>query len=220
MHHRGHPDPTTTPPSSSPMSDSELRQRQPSPATSAKASPGKQKGSSSLPPVLNPRPTTSATRGFILAASLALSVTLLFYLRNFHSSPLASPHILCSPPGTQQIYTVDHGNSKVECMAVHGDFIIDTGARGMSHEPINQFKIPVHGSFPPADLTNRYSSYKLIHIKPGAIVVPGLTGKSTLPSTISHYRFLSIPSRRFPRPRPGVWCSETDPYGRCPERSR
>jgi len=65
-------------------------------------------------------------------------------------------------------------------MAVRGDFIVDTGARGMSHEPIiNQFRTSSHGSFPQADLTVRYSSYKLIHIKPGAIVVPGLTGKST-----------------------------------------
>ena len=172
------------------MSDSELRQRQPSPATSAKALPREHK-SPSGPPPLNPWPATSTTRGFILVASLALSITLILYLRNFHSSPPSPSYILCSPPGTQHIYTVDHGDSKVECMAVRGDFIIDTGARGMSHEPISLFKTPVHGSFPLADLTDRYSSYKLIHINPGAIVVPGLTGKSALPSTLSHHRFLT-----------------------------
>ena len=159
------------------MSDSELRQRQPSPGTSAKASPKKRKGSCSPPPSNLP-PATSAVRGVILAASFALSVTILLYLRNFHSPSLASSYILCSPPGTQHIYTVDHDDSKVECMAVHGDLIVDTGARGMSHEPITPFRTPAHGSFPPADLADRYS-YKLIHIKPGAIVVPGLTGKST-----------------------------------------
>ena len=159
------------------MSDSELRQRQPSPATSAKALPKMKKGPGSPPPP-NPPLASSAARRFILAVSLALSVILLC-LRNFHSSVPASSYILCSPPGTQQIYTVDHDDSKVECMAIHGDFIIDTGARGMSHEPISLFKTSVRGSFPPADLTDRYSSYKLIHIKLGAIVVPGLTGKST-----------------------------------------
>lgn len=160
------------------MSDSELRQRQPSPTTSAKTSAKKHKGSNSPPPPDLP-PATPAIRGFILAASFALSVTLLLYLRNFHSSPLASSYILCSPPDTEHIYTVDHEDSKVECMAVRGDFIVDTGARGTSHEPINLFRTPAHGSFPPADLADRYSSYKLIHIQPGAIIVPGLTGKST-----------------------------------------
>jgi len=29
-------------------------------------------------------------------------------------------------------------------MVVHGDFIIDTGARGMSHEPISLFKFMGH----------------------------------------------------------------------------
>ena len=201
------------------MSDSELRQRQPSPATSTKASPRKQKGSTSPPPSHLP-PPASATRRFILAASLALSVTLLLCLRSFHSPSPPSSYLLCSPPGTQQIYTVDHHDSKVECMAVHGDFIIDTGARGMSHELISLLETPVHGSFPPADLTDRYSSYKLIHIKLGAIVVPGLTGKSTLPSTTSHHHFLHIPSHRFARPRSGVWRSEADPHGGCPERAR
>ena len=121
------------------MSDSELRQRQPSPAMSPKASPRKHKSPSGLPP-LNSRPASpTTTRGFILLASLALSITLLLYLRNFHSSSPSS-YILCSPPGEQQIYTVDHDDSKVECMVVHGDLIIDTGARGMSHEPISPFK--------------------------------------------------------------------------------
>lgn len=201
------------------MSDSELRQRQPSPPTSAKALPRKQKSPGGLPP-LNSPPATSTTRGFILAASLALSITLLLCLRNFHSPSPSSSYILCSPLGTQQIYTVDHDNSKVECMTVRGDFIVDTGARGMSHEPISLFKTPVHGSFPLADLTDRYSSYKLIHVKPGAIVVPGLTGKSALPSTVSHHRFLNTPPRRFPRSRPGVWRSKADPHGGCPERTR
>ena len=161
------------------MSDSELRQRQPSPATSAKTSPKKLKGSST-PPLSNPPPATTVTRGFILTASFALSVTLLLCLHTFHSTSSASSYILCSPPGTEKIYSVDHDDSRVECMAVRGDFILDTGARGMSHEPIiSQFRSSAHGSFPQADLTDRYSSYKLIHIRPGAIVVPGLTGKST-----------------------------------------
>ena len=140
--------PLPTPPSL--MSDSELRQRQPSPAISPLASPRKHKSPSGLPPLNSPRPATpTTTRGFILLASLALSITLLLYLRGFHSSSPSS-YILCSPPGEQQIYTVDHDDSKVECMVVHGDFIIDTGARGMSHEPITPFKTLVHGSFPPS----------------------------------------------------------------------
>ena len=202
------------------MSDSELRQRQPSPATSAKALPITQKGSSRIPSSNLP-PATSATRGFILAASLALSVTtLLLYLHNFHSPSLPSSYILCSPPGAQQIYTVDHDDSKVECMTVHGDFIIDTGAHGMSHEPISLFKLPVRGSFPPADLTDRYSSYKLIYIKPGAIVVPGLTGKSTPLPQYHITIFFIFRSRRFAPSRSRIWRSEADTHGGCPERTR
>lgn len=87
----------------------------------------------------------TVTRGIILAASLALSVIALLYLHDFHSSSPATSYVLCSPPGTQQIHTVDHDNSKVECMAVSEDFIVDTGSRGMSHEPIQD---AVRGSFP------------------------------------------------------------------------
>lgn len=148
MHHRGHPDPSTTHPTPSPMSDSELRQRQPSPTASAKASPKKKQKGPTSPPPPDPQSASSAARGFILAASLALSVTLLLYLRIFHSPSPASSYILCSPPGKLQIHTVDHDDSRVECMTVRGDFIIDTGARGMSHEPISQFKTSAHGSFP------------------------------------------------------------------------
>lgn len=129
------------------MSGSEMRQRQPSPSTSAAASLKKKSGFND-PPISNWPPETTATRGFILAASLALSVILLLYLRNFHSPSRATSYILCSPPDTQQIYTVDHDDSKVECMAVDGDFIINTGTHGMSHEPIDSFKSPFVAHFP------------------------------------------------------------------------
>ena len=149
IHHREHPNPLTTPPPSffPPMSDSELRQRQPSPTTSAMASPKKQKGSNSPPPS-NPPPASTVTRGFILAASFALSVTILLCLHTFHSPSPVSTYILCSPPGTRQIYTVDHDDSKLECMAVRGDLIVDTGARGVSHEPIILFRTLLMGHFP------------------------------------------------------------------------
>jgi hypothetical protein len=129
------------------MSGSEMRQRQPSPSTSATASP-KEKNGSNDPPLSNRPSGTTATRGFILAASLALSVILLLYLRNFHSPSPATSYILCSSPDTQQIYTVNHDDSKVECMAVSGDLIIDTGTHGMSHEPIDPFKAPFVAHFP------------------------------------------------------------------------
>ena len=142
-HQRWHLDPSNTPPFIL-MSDSELRQRQPSPRTAAKASTEKAQTSS---PPSSYRPAATATRCFILAASLALSVIFLLYFRNFHSPPPATSYVLCSPPGTNQIYTVDHNNSRVECMAVNGKFIIDTGARGKSHEHINLFKTPFMAHF-------------------------------------------------------------------------
>jgi hypothetical protein len=128
------------------MSDSELRQRQPSPTTPPKAPLNYRKGS--IPPPSNQPPATTATRGFILAASLVLSVILLLYLRNFHSLSPASSYILCSPPGTQRIYTVDNDKSEVECMAVSGNLIVDTGAHGMSHECTNLFRTPFMAHFP------------------------------------------------------------------------
>ena len=129
------------------MSDSELRQRQPSPGTRSKASQKKKECSNSPPPSTKPPTAALVTRGIILAASLALSVIALLYLRDFHSSSPATSYILCSPPGAQRIYTVDHGDSKVECMAVSGNFIVDTGVYGMSHEPINLFKTPFVAHF-------------------------------------------------------------------------
>jgi hypothetical protein len=128
------------------MSESELRQRQPSPVMPAKASPKKEPDSKRPPPIQPP--VTTAARGFILVVSLALSVSLLLYLRNFHFSSPATSYTLCSPLGTKQIYTVDHDDSRVECMAVSGDLIIETGAHGMSHEPINLFKTPFVAHFP------------------------------------------------------------------------
>jgi len=127
---------------------------------------------------------------------------------NIPDVPSIAPEDLSSP-GEQQICAVDHG-----------DFVIDTGARGMLHEPISLFKTFVHGSFPLAGLTDRYSSYELIYIKTGAIVVPGLTGKISPPSTISHHRFPNIPSHRFPPSRSGVRGSEADSHRGCPECTR
>jgi hypothetical protein len=140
--------PTPQPPlPPSPMSDSELRQRQPSPATSTKAPP-KGKENFSSPPPSNKPPAATVTRGIILVASLALSVIALLYLRNFHSSSPATSYILCSPPGARHIYTVDHDDSKAECMTVSEHFILDTGTHGKSHEPINPFKTPFVAHFP------------------------------------------------------------------------
>ena len=129
------------------MSDCELRQRQPSPTIPPKAPLKKKKGPNNPPPPNQPR-TTAATRGFILVASLALSVILLLHFRNFHSPSPAGSYILCSPPGTQQIYTVDHEDSKVECMAVSGNLIVDTGPHSTSHEPTNLFRTLFVAHFP------------------------------------------------------------------------
>lgn len=142
------------------MVDSNLRRRRPSPAKPATVSPKKE---DSLPPSNRPSAAT-ATRYVISGAALALSViVLLYYLRNFHFPPPATPYILCSLPGTQQIYTVDHDDSKVECMAVRGNFIVDTGAYGMLHEPFDLSKISRGSCSQPTSqvgihLTNRFIS--------------------------------------------------------------
>lgn len=128
------------------MSDSNLRQRQQSPVRHAKIPPGKKRSSGGPP-------TTFANNVIPAALSaFALSVIAFLYLGNPHPSSqptnsTSESYILCSPPGTQQIYTVDHEDSKVECMAVGGDFIVDTGTHGMLLEPIIRFKTQFEDHF-------------------------------------------------------------------------
>lgn len=107
---------------------SELRQR-PSPLSTPKLS------SKDFPvnPTFTPAGPTSSkgTRVYLVAASIALSVTFVLCLRFFNpKSSLSDSYILCSPPGTAKIYTVDDRNSKVECLVVDGENIVDTGTLG------------------------------------------------------------------------------------------
>lgn len=110
-------------------SKSELRQR-PSPLSTPKLSSKEFQADLEYiqSSVKGPTASSKGTRVYIFTASIVLSITFLLYLRFFPS--VSDSYILCSHPGTAKIYTVDDANSKVECLVVHGQNIIDTGSLG------------------------------------------------------------------------------------------
>ena len=119
------------------MSDSTFRQCQPALAKPTKAPPGKKKDRFTIPLPPNQSPAANFIKDLIRAVIIAYCIfhfALRTYLPNFYSLSPASSYILCSPPGAPQIYTVDNDDSRVECMAVSGNFIVDTGSHSMSHE--------------------------------------------------------------------------------------
>jgi hypothetical protein len=113
------------------MSNSKLRQR-PSPSSTPKVASNDFQGSGGYPLSVTGPASSRRTRVHIWATSLAFSLALFLYLRSFIFHPSLLSYILCSPPGTTRIYTVDDNNTKVECLVVRDERIIDTGALSSS----------------------------------------------------------------------------------------
>lgn len=68
----------------------------------------------------------------IFMVSVAISCAVFFFYRK-QQILLPESYALCSRSG-QNIYTVDHFNSRVQCVVVHRSEIVDTGSLG---EPRN-----------------------------------------------------------------------------------
>lgn len=77
-------------------------------------------------------------------------------------SPLPNSYVVCCRRGNC-IVTVDEADTRVECMAIHGSKIVDTGPR-------KTLKKRWSKTAPLAEWAVRY-------VESGTIVVPGLSGK-------------------------------------------
>ena len=153
------------------MSNSKLRQRQ-SPSTTPKVPSNGFEGNGACSPGAMGPASSPRFRVHILAISAVLSVTVLLYLRSFIFHPPTLAYILCSPPGTARIYTIDDNNTKVECFVVKDEHIIDAGAFDTSINLVIKLVLAYY-SHNTVDVKQRYA-FDLIRIKQKATMVPGL----------------------------------------------
>ncbi|KAJ4468274.1 amidohydrolase family-domain-containing protein [Lentinula aciculospora] len=97
-----------------------------------------------------------------------LSIAAFFLFRGPLSWQSDSTYVICSPDGTEKIYTVDNTNSHVQCMLINNAVITHTGSLGYVQQQwqdsANESILKIFRTSPPV----RY-------IQPGAIVVPGLS---------------------------------------------
>ncbi|RDB25349.1 putative amidohydrolase YtcJ [Hypsizygus marmoreus] len=116
------------------------------------------------PPSAHPR-LAVWTRSQTLLALLVLAISAYFALEaRYFASP--NSYALCSKEGPK-IYTVDANNSQTQCIVVQGSYIVDQGALRDIRKRWDRFSL------------NRIISLRPLldfrFIKPGAIVVPGLS---------------------------------------------
>lgn len=122
----------------------------------------------------NSRSTWSVLAAFLIALVVA-----------FYSSLFSGDYALCSP--SHDIYTVDQQSPRVECIVVSGSRILDSGSQG---KYIDRFGTICLTSSISVDVQRRrrqsmflartldlaLGGLKIIQVKPGSIVVPGLAG--------------------------------------------
>ncbi|KAJ3798626.1 amidohydrolase family-domain-containing protein [Lentinula aff. detonsa] len=118
--------------------------------------------------------SSGTTSNFVLNRSIqflvvALSVAAFFLVRGPLGWQSNSSYVLCSPEGTQKIYTVDNANSRVQCILINDAVIIHTGSLA---QVLQQWQ----NSSTRSKLTFKYYNAPPVrYIQPGAIVVPGLS---------------------------------------------
>jgi hypothetical protein len=103
-----------------------------------------------------------------------LSIAAFFILRwplfnNLISLRSLDTYALCSPDGTENIYTVDSASSRVQCIAVHNSIITSTGS--IEHVKRRWQDITAASS----SFSKLRGPLSVRYIKPGAIVLPGLS---------------------------------------------
>ncbi|TDL24188.1 hypothetical protein BD410DRAFT_767359 [Rickenella mellea] len=109
----------------------------------------------------------------ISVESCAVTIIIAAVLWIFRKPGVTHPtsYALCSKAGAN-IYTVDGGNSKVECIVVHDSRILDTG----SHDAVTE-RWRLNNQLLPGiePSTDSETALKTIYIPENAIVVPGLS---------------------------------------------
>jgi hypothetical protein len=130
----------------------------------------------------SPKHAKPTNRWTILVAIL---ISLVF---TFSGSVFPRDYALCTR--SNDIYTVDETRPRVQCIVVRGSRIFDTGDQGQCVRRSGNFW---SDCFPSVNVQRRWSEeirsklltravhlmqggLKIIHVKPGSIVVPGLAG--------------------------------------------
>lgn len=128
---------------------------------------------------------TPSLQLLLTSAVLLLAVFIFIDPRSPSNSPVS--YVLCSKEGNK-VYTVDSDNSQTQCIVVVGAFIADRGSLSM-FVPL----LTWHLVYPQSgDITVRWNGFsmnKLIFRRPslevrfiqsGAIILPGLSGLSSV----------------------------------------
>ncbi|KAJ3836255.1 amidohydrolase family-domain-containing protein [Lentinula raphanica] len=99
---------------------------------------------------------------------VALSISVFFLLKDSLRWQSNSTYVLCSPEGTEKVYTVDSTNSRVQCILIKGAVIDHTGSLD---QVLQQWQNSLVGF---QLIFSKYYAPSVHYIQPGAIVVPGL----------------------------------------------
>ncbi|KAG9121846.1 hypothetical protein FRC07_002027 [Ceratobasidium sp. 392] len=115
-------------------------------------------------------------RGRIQAMVSAIAIAILFLvLRKSKGKELPEAYALCSSHGEKNVWTVDEGQARAECLVVNGKFIADVGSIDEIRRRWGDRATtgPVAG----APEISRKSGLKFIYLRPGQAVYPGFQGK-------------------------------------------
>ena len=137
-------------------------------------------------PVASARAKQAAAGRYLLVL-VSLSISAFIFLRTSYAPPEPpSSYALCSPDGAN-IYTVDPAAPRVQCVVIDGDTFVDTGSLGQvlpSHEKFLSCLPCAAGDIQTrwggADRTDQDAAARTVvfrFLKPGAVMVPGLTGE-------------------------------------------
>ncbi|KAG9105240.1 hypothetical protein FRC07_009463 [Ceratobasidium sp. 392] len=111
-------------------------------------------------------------RGRIQAMVSAIAIAILFLvLRKSKGKELPEAYALCSSHGEKNVWTVDEGQARAECLVVNGKFIADVGTIDEIRRRWGDRATtgPVAG----APEISRKSGLKFIYLRPGQAVYPG-----------------------------------------------
>ena len=125
-----------------------------------------------------PEPTLGSQRrrlGRSHFVSLLAALSVLAWINGCFRGTEPTSYALCSPHGTENIYTVDANDTKAQCLVVKGERFLRTTAYG-EYVKSTQVLREADPSSPPAELQARHPGIRVEFIQPNAIVIPGITG--------------------------------------------
>lgn len=139
--------------------------------------------------VANSKKTRAKVRKGTFILSLILAACAFIYRPPKPTLPYA--YAVCCRRGNC-IVTVDDLDTRVECIGVYGNKIVDTGERKLLKKRWGQ--------------TAPKSQWAVRYIEPGTIMVPGLSGMKQVLSNVHIVDHNAMLSYRFTCSYSGVWC--------------